>query len=654
VVRLPYAPRPGQERLAEAVRAVQRDGGALVAEAGTGTGKTVAVLAASIASRREDGRRILYATRTNSQQTQVLREHAALEAAGEDPGLLVPFMGRRQYCPFLSDDPRFRGADAEELSRLCSDAKRRARTAVASGRAVEGACPFYERLLHDGAGPVEAMLRGGVPDAATLAARVAETGSCAYEALKALLPKADVVTLPYVFVLDDGLRRALLEWLGTGADGCHLIVDEAHNLPGAAREHHSPRLSLMALKRAQKEAEDYKDPVLAGRVLATSLIDALVRCLLRLVDEFVRPETEADAADGLLPPGVLEETLLHGLRAPSPLLARLAAELIQWGEVVREDKRAKGRLPRSYLGSLGAFLEFWLLEREAPYVHLVSGGENPAVEACLLDPAAVLGWLQEFWSTVHMSGTLRPLEEHRALCGLPDRTRAEEIASPFDAGRLRIYGIEGVHRGFEAMRRDPGLAARQQDIARALLRRWTGRIGLFFPSHAMLRDYLEEGFLHDVDASVHAERPEMDSHALSRLVAAFRADPAPRCLLVGVLGGRLTEGLDFPGDAMERMLLFGVPYPKPTARLQALIHHHERKHGAGWRFAVHNPVGRTLRQAIGRLIRGPEDQGTAVVLDERVVRFRTLLPPLWMVRGPEEVDEARLQEREGFIPADRV
>ena len=632
--RLPYPPRPGQEELVAAIHRSQSEGGHLVAEAGTGTGKTITALTASLATTKADHRRLVYATRTNAQQTQVVREHAALVASGQDAGLLVPFMGRRQYCPLLRSDERFADGTAEELGRLCRDAKRKAQQQHDTGKAVEGACPFYLRLLQDGPGPVEALLRSGGLDGGELSVRVEAAGSCTYEALKQLLPKADVVVLPLVFLLDDRLRRAMQQWLGTGLDECHLVVDEAHHLPQAAREHHSPSLTSSALIRAQKEAEEYADPLLAGNHLTTTVLDALLRALHSLADEFVR-----DGEDGLVPPGALTEALLGQLRVPSPAIARIAADLVSWGENVREDKRAKGRLPRSHLGAIGAFLNNWLSIQDAPYVHLATGGDNPALELFLLDPAPVLGWLGEFWSTTHMSGTLAPLAEHADLCGLsPDRTTTKRFASPFDPSHLRLAALEGVHRRYEAVQRDPTATLRQQEAAREALARMPGRTGLFFPSHKMLRDYVEEGFLHGLGRPQHLERADMDNAELGRLADAFRRDPRPGALLLGVLGGRLTEGLDFPGDAMEHMLLFGIPYPRPSARSQALVHHYDAKSGNGWMVAVHNPVGRTLRQAVGRLIRGPADRGTALILDERAVRFHDHLPDLRMLRAVAELD----------------
>ncbi|MEA3166506.1 MAG: excision repair protein, partial [Thermoplasmata archaeon] len=539
MAQLPYPPRPGQEELVAAIHKSQSEGGHLVAEAGTGTGKTITALTAALTTTKADHRRLVYATRTNSQQTQVVREHAALIDSGQDAGLLVPFMGRRQYCPLLRSDDRFADGTAEELGRLCRDAKRKAQQQHDTGKAVAGACPNYARLLRDGPDPVEALLRAGGLDGGELAARIEAAGSCPYEALKMLLPKADVVVLPLVFLLDDRLRRAMQQWIGTGLDECHLVVDEAHHLPQAAREEHSPSLTSGSLVRAQKEAEEYADPVLAGSHLTTTVLDAMLRALHSLADEFVR-----DGEDGLVPPGALTEALLGQLRVPSPTLARIAADLVSWGENVREDKRSKGRLPRSYLGAIGGFLQNWLAIQDAPYVHLVTGGDNPALELFLLDPAPVLGWLGEFWSTTHMSGTLAPLQEHAELCGLaPDRTAMKRFASPFDPSHLRLAALEGVHRRYEAVQRDPTATLRQQEAARQALSHMPGRTGLFFPSHKMLRDYLEEGFLHGLGRPQHVERAEMDNAELGRLVDAFRRDPRPGALLLGVLGGRLTEGL---------------------------------------------------------------------------------------------------------------
>jgi ATP-dependent DNA helicase DinG len=62
-----YEPRPGQQRLAGEVARTFASGGTLIAEAGTGTGKTLAYLIPAVL----DGRRVLISTGTRTLQDQV-------------------------------------------------------------------------------------------------------------------------------------------------------------------------------------------------------------------------------------------------------------------------------------------------------------------------------------------------------------------------------------------------------------------------------------------------------------------------------------------------------------------------------------------------------------------------------------------------------
>ena len=62
-----FEPRAGQRRMAQAVAEVLADGGVLLAEAGTGTGKTMAYLVPAILS----GQRVLISTGTKNLQEQI-------------------------------------------------------------------------------------------------------------------------------------------------------------------------------------------------------------------------------------------------------------------------------------------------------------------------------------------------------------------------------------------------------------------------------------------------------------------------------------------------------------------------------------------------------------------------------------------------------
>jgi DNA excision repair protein ERCC-2 len=87
------------------------------------------------------------------------------------------------------------------------------------------------------------------------------------------------------------------------------------------------------------------------------------------------------------------------------------------------------------------------------------------------------------------------------------------------------------------------------------------------------------------------------------------------------MGGRISEGMDFPAEQLEIAILVGIPYPKPTARQRGLQNYYDHKFGKGFEYAVQAPAARKMLQAIGRLIRNENDRGVAIILDKRAPRF---------------------------------
>jgi ATP-dependent DNA helicase DinG len=89
-----YEPRPGQQQLAEEVARTFASGGTLVAEAGTGTGKSLAYLLPAL----ESGQRVVVATATKALQEQLLTKDvpAAAAALGRDVRVAV-LKGRQNY-----------------------------------------------------------------------------------------------------------------------------------------------------------------------------------------------------------------------------------------------------------------------------------------------------------------------------------------------------------------------------------------------------------------------------------------------------------------------------------------------------------------------------------------------------------------------------
>ena len=124
-----YEERPAQQRFAEAVDRVLGDGGLLLAEAGTGTGKTLAYLLPAV----DLGRRVVVSTGTKNLQEQLLTKDIPLLARALGRDLRVAVMkGRGNYLCLM----RFRSfGEAGSFRRLDE---------VPLFRAVEGWAPRTE------------------------------------------------------------------------------------------------------------------------------------------------------------------------------------------------------------------------------------------------------------------------------------------------------------------------------------------------------------------------------------------------------------------------------------------------------------------------------------------------------------------------------
>jgi DNA excision repair protein ERCC-2 len=100
------------------------------------------------------------------------------------------------------------------------------------------------------------------------------------------------------------------------------------------------------------------------------------------------------------------------------------------------------------------------------------------------------------------------------------------------------------------------------------------------------------------------------------------------------MGGRISEGMDFPAEELEIALIVGIPYPKPSARQRALQQYYDIKFRKGWEYIVEAPTARKLLQSIGRLIRDEKDKGVAVILDKRAPRFKKYIKDLKESKDP--------------------
>jgi DNA excision repair protein ERCC-2 len=619
------------------VGSVARTGGSLLVESPTGTGKTVGVLAPLLEHAGVADHRVVYLVRTHAQEQQVLRECRAISHRSERPFLALGLAGRQSRCFLLEGVDGIGSATAEEYGKLCADRKRaterglsgedllRPPSDLPAASAVDLAdldgCPYYARVLQSELDPIVDRLSQKLPTNPEFESSCREENLCPYELSKLLLRRSRLVTAPYAFFFHPHVRATLLSWLGVGLDRVDLVVDEAHNVPEYLRELASVTLPREAIRRAREELKGRGDIPFPDQGSGSELLRSVEDVFDGLLAEFAPEE------DGLLPPRAFEDRLLAEMGGTSQRLAAQLDALRRWGEVLREERRRARQLPRSAVHSVALSLLTWPELEPPEFVQLITREPRPALEASALDARAMAAPVGECHSAVHLSGTLRPLEEYRESLGLPADVPGLLLPSPFPPEHRRLFYAADVTSRYEELSTDPEAIPRLARRLSGILAELPVRTAAFFPSFALLEAVLGAGLARALPAGAVIESRSARFEELWRAIEGFKRGPSGGVLL-GVAGGRIAEGIDFPDDELEAVILVGIPFPRPTARREALRRYFDAQGGRGWEYTVTGPAQRAMLQALGRLIRSENDRGIGIVLDHRASQFASVLPGL--------------------------
>jgi ATP-dependent DNA helicase DinG len=221
-----------------------------------------------------------------------------------------------------------------------------------------------------------------------------------------------------------------------------------------------------------------------------------------------------------------------------------------------------------------------------------------------LDPARPLAEsvLKPAHGVLVTSATLRDgddwtiAEARSGATALETRPRHIAVPSPFDyANCAEVLIVNDLKRG--------DVAQLGQAYQRLITAAGGGTLGLFTAIsrlkgvHARIADRLARDGL-----PLYAQH--VDPIDTGTLVDIFRDDP--HASLLGT--DALRDGVDVPGDSLRLVVMEGVPWPRPTVL-------HAARRAAGGGSAYDDSIVRArLRQAFGRLIRSAGDRGHFVLL----------------------------------------
>jgi DNA excision repair protein ERCC-2 len=648
--------RAAMERIATALAG----GREVLFEGATGTGKTLAALAPALAHADRTGRTVVITTNVHQQTRQFVREARAITET--EPIRAVVFRGKGSMCHIdvgyeecrtlrdttrdLVDAQRDRRELSERADELQADGGDTAQSAdaaeayaavvdeldgledeIAELEAANTCERYYNNLTDEGA---VAAFRSWLHEDVRTPEEVYEYAHaqdlCGYELLKDGMDDVDLAVCNYHHLLDPAIREQFFRWLDCDPEDVVVVFDEAHNVPSAARDHASRQLTEQTLDAAVDELDGVEDPradraenvVRAFRAaLRKVCTDADVSAGEEWRDVPVANETGRDD----LTLRFLRAYTGRGIEGDVEAAADLAEELEAQYE--RAYRRGEADVRRECpTGTVAEFVGEWVTaDGRHPVAAVRRGADGPVGRAELYTciPRRVTGSLfEDVHAAVLMSATLQPFDVAGDVLGLED-PETMAFGSPFPPENRRTLAVDTPPL-FASRRADPEVVRAVAGALEDTVRFTPGNTLVFFPSYGEADRYADRI---DVDGPVYRDRAGVRATDLREEFAA--EDDA---VLLTSLWGTLAEGVSFDGDDAHTVAVVGVPYPRIDDRAEAVqaAYRELASEGAvggggsgdvGWRYAVEIPTVRKTRQALGRVVRGPEEVGARVLLDRR-------------------------------------
>jgi len=592
----PYAEvRPHQDKFINKLSEAIGEGCSVLIEGSNGLGKTISALSACLPYALDRNLKILYVARTHRQHERVIEELREISKKQHVSGISVS--GRLDMC--LHPLVIRHALDARSAMEVCELLKARDR------------CPYYKNTdkKEDEYFEIQEQVSSQAYKASEIQKMCRSRSLCPYEVVKMVLPEVKVVALSYLYVFDPAIRGPFLKNLNRPMNKILLIVDEAHNLPDTAIEIASSTLSLFTMKQAEIEAKkfDYKE----------------IASFSKIFREEIEEEAEKVKKEILVEPEFLIELVQEKTEIDNP--PTFFEHLNEVGRLIRREQLANGKYPRSFINAMGEFLSRWIeTVNDLAFARTISkyvsrqGGLTARLEITALDPSKVTAPVfSAVNSSIVMSGTLQPLEAYATITGLPEKTFKSVVPSPFPKEHILPLICRGVTTAME--QRTPEMYKKIIKRIQEVVENTPANVGVFTPSFEVLQALVNAGIEKAVDKPVFCERRGMSSRENEKMVAEFKALARNGGgILLGVQGGRSSEGVDYPGDQMNAVAIVGVPYAEPTPKVKEQIRYFDiRFPGLGREYGYVLPAMKKASQAAGRPVRTLEDRGAMVFLDYR-------------------------------------
>eukprot|EP00047_Mylnosiga_fluctuans_P018133 m.67323 g.67323 ORF g.67323 m.67323 type:complete len:850 (-) comp7449_c0_seq1:401-2950(-) len=602
--------------------------------------------------------KILYCSRTHSQLSQFVRE---IQASPYRDVRVVALGSRQTLC--VNDTVRALGS-LSAMNDKCLDLQEKKKKG----------CPFMSK---SGVSAFSDRVLARVQDIEQLVVEGRRAAACPYYGSRRALAAAEVVVMPYNILLHESTREAV----GVPLDGNVVIIDEAHNLLDTICSIHSHDVTLSVLRLALSQLTAYFEKY-KGRLRPRN--QRYIQQILFVLNKLnLRLQGKA-SEDGL----ATVNTFLFECSIDNINLFKLKKYFDQseiskkvLGFACKHIPTVVGASSHvSALSIVEAFLTT-LTNADADgriVIQQLSGDiDEPRIKYVLLNPANhFVDILSRARAVIVAGGTMAPVSD--LLQSLLISTRPP--VSLFSCGHIvppehilpfaLPLGPSGRAFNFSYQQRDDEMVLELGRAIANLLAVIPDGVVVFFPSydfeqrvHALWQG---AGILAKMQAKKHVLREPRRGGSTDNILREYsrcvddHTDGRTGALLLCVVGGKLSEGINFKDRLGRGVIMVGLPYPnmKSPELKEKMRYLDTRTPGSTEPFQCYERGGLTriaattqdagkahyenlcmkaVNQSIGRAIRHRGDYAVIVLVDERYTtpRVQTRLPA-WIRQSVKE------------------
>ncbi|WP_429115655.1 ATP-dependent DNA helicase DinG [Aeromonas veronii] len=622
----------------------------LVAEAGTGIGKSLSYAQGAIPVARLTQKKLVISTATVALQEQLIHKDLPFyHRHSELPFRFMLVKGRQRYCCEHMLEQAASGAEMANFE-LDFGSLSKSKPSDSDKDRYLALWQAYTNGKWDGdrdnwPEPIPDTCWDRIAaDRHTCNKALSNHQHCPFHRARNDMESADVLVVNHALLLSDLTMGGGI--ILPPPDECIYVLDEAHHLPTIARDHGAASASVKGSRRWLEKLVQS-----AGKLARTLNKESLLDPQLKLQDALasIQPDLKAVEqwlsandrlfgtephyrfAEGVLPDPLpmlaenLKESSKKALRALDRMQGAIG-EALKDGEIRR--KEAEPLLAESgfHLQRLESFCALWeMLGRHVPT------GKTPLArwmaksddgDIWLHASPIEVGYLLEEWlwskclGAVLVSATLTALSSFsyfRHQVGLKehDGTRYLRLRSPFDYQKAELY--------LPKMEHEPNSPAFTNELINVLPRILAGKEA----SLVLFSSYRQ---MNEVAIGLRAKglsllvQGEASRNALLTLHKQ-KCDGGQASILFGT--GSFSEGLDLPGHYLTNLVITKLPFAVPNSPVEeATAEWVEQRGGNPFLQLTVPEASRKLIQACGRLIRKEADRGRVTILDRRLLTKR--------------------------------